>query len=225
MQRRTDWKSIYVTAGILVALLVMFIIETLLGGSEDSAVLFKLGASYNPAIAIGQYWRLFTAQFLHIGVLHLASNAVMIFYLGQLLEEVMGHGRYLALYLLSGVGGNLLSFALGSDFSLSAGASTSLFGLLGALLAFYLVNMNNQIIAYLGRQAIFLAVINLAFDLASPSIDILGHVGGLISGFLLAGLLGSKFIGNYPKQARVVFAAVLIVYTVWTVRMGLVITG
>ena len=124
----------YMTTLIVVVLFIVFIAEELLGGSENTSVLLKLGATYNPAIVMkNQWWRLFTAQFLHIGIMHIASNAIMIWYIGQYAEPIFGHLRFLLLYLASGVGGNLLSLAFGNDNSLGAGASTALFGIMGAM--------------------------------------------------------------------------------------------
>ena len=78
-------------------------------------------------------------------------------------------------------------------------------------------------ISYLGRQALVLALINLALDIFVPGIDIWGHIGGLIAGFLLAIILGDRVMKTYNPKWRVLAAAVLVVYVVWTVRTGMVI--
>lgn len=219
------FKDLYITFTILLVLLAVFLLEVLLGGSENNVVLYRLGAMYNPLVAIGhQWWRLFTAQFLHIGLLHIAANAVMIYYMGQVMEPLMGHLRFLLAYLLSGVGGNLLGFAFSSDQSLSAGASTSLFGLFGALIALGAVNKNNQAISYFAKQALALAVINILLDLFMPNIDIFGHLGGLISGFLLGGILGSNYISSFSSKWRIVWLALLIIYVIYCLRMGMMIS-
>lgn len=168
----------------MVILFLVFLIETAIGGSENIYVLMKMGAMKNDAIVIGnQWWRLFTAQFLHIGIMHLISNAVMIYYLGVYMETIIGHWRFLVIYLLSGIGGNLLSLAWGNDNAISAGASTALFGLFGAMTAIALQNRTNPILVYLGRQSFWLALINIGLDLFAPNIDIPGHIGGFIAGF------------------------------------------
>lgn len=223
--RRNRLPVPYMTIAILFVLVVMFIVETIMGGSTNSAVLLKLGAMNNLVVASrDQFWRLFTAQFLHIGWLHLASNAVMIYYLGQCLEPLIGPWRFLGIYLLSGIGGNLFSFALGNDYSLAAGASTALFGLLGAVIALYVRNNNMPFIEQLGKMAIALAVINLGLDLFIKDIDILGHIGGLITGFFLCILIGNKNLPKYHTKLRVISLVVLILYTVWSLRSGMVIT-
>lgn len=224
MNQRQYLKNCYITVAILLTLLVVFLIEVMQGGSENAYVLVKMGSMNNLAVVgQNQWWRLFTAQFLHIGIMHLASNAVMIYYIGTYIEPLLGHWRFLLLYLSAGVGGNLLSLALGSDSSLSAGASTALFGLFGAMTAVAVKNRANPVISYLGKQAFWLAVINIVLDLFSPNIDIQGHIGGLAVGFLIAIILGDRTTHHYSVKERVVAAAVLIVYCVATVRMGMVI--
>ena len=224
MNRKLNFNTTFVTFGILIVLLVVFIVEIFMGGSENNHTLMKMGAMSNYAVVAGnQWWRLFTAQFLHIGVLHLVSNAVIIYYMGQYMEPMLGHLRFLLVYLLSGIGGNLLSLALGSDKVISAGASTALFGLFGAMTAIGLRNMKNPMISYLGRQAFVLAIVNIALDLFAPNIDIQGHIGGFIAGFLLAIIVGDRTMRKYNPKWRVVAAAVLIVYVVWTVRLGMVV--
>lgn len=224
MNRYLKFKNTYITFGILLVLLLVFIAEIILGGSENASTLMKMGAMQN-AVVVGakQYWRLFTAQFLHMGIMHLVSNAVIIYYMGMYLEPMLGHWRFLLVYLLSGVGGNLLSLAWGSDKDISAGASTALFGLFGAMTAIGLRNLHNQTISYLGRQAFVLALINLGLDLFMPNIDIQGHLGGLITGFLLAVILGDRLLKKYNNKGRIIAAAVLLIYIVMTIRQGMII--
>ncbi|GAA3635226.1 rhomboid family intramembrane serine protease [Lactobacillus hamsteri] len=225
MNRRLNLSDTFVTFGILVVLLLVFIAEIIMGGSENNSTLLKLGAMNNYTVVVGgQWWRLFTAQFLHIGILHLVSNAIIIYYMGMYMEPLLGHIRFLVIYLLSGVGGNLLSLALGNDFTISAGASTALFGLFGAMTAVGLHNRHNPVIAFLGRQAFALAIINLALDIFMPGIDIQGHIGGLISGFLLAVIIGDSGEKPYNMKWRVLAGAALILYIVLTFRHGMVVT-
>lgn len=204
--------------------IAMFIVETLMGGSQSTTVLVKLGAMNNYAVVAGhQWWRLFTAQFLHIGIWHLVSNIVMIYYMGLIIEPLFGHWRFLLIYFISGIGGNLLSLAFGSDQSISAGASTALFGLFGAVITLGIKYRSNQGISYIARQALALAVINLLIDIFLPNIDIYGHIGGLITGFIMAFILGDKSKQMNNPKIRVLAGAVLILYVVLTVRQGMVI--
>lgn len=222
---RPNIPTAFVTLALVIACIAMFLVETIMGGSENNATLLKLGAMNNYAIAAGhQWWRLFTAQFLHIGIWHLVSNIVMIYYMGMIIEPMIGHLRFLVIYLLSGVGGNLLSLALGSDKSIGAGASTALFGLFGAVIALGIRHRNNPAIAYVARQALVLAIINLFIDIFLPNIDIYGHIGGLLTGFLLAMLAGDHLGKNYNQKLRVLSAVILLLYVVFTVRQGMVIS-
>lgn len=215
----------YMTTALVVILFAVFLVETFMGGSESTSVLLKMGAMFNPAVVMeGQWWRLFTAQFLHIGIMHIASNAIMIYYIGQYAEPVFGHWRFLLIYLLSGVGGSLLTLAFGNDQAISAGASTALFGLFGAMTCAGFKDKDNALLSFLGRQALALAVINLVLDIFMPDVDILGHLGGLITGALLAVILGDATYRGYSKGGRLMAAAALIVYVVLTLRLGMAVT-
>lgn len=220
------FSSTFVTNAILIVLFVVFIIETIMGGSTNINTLVRLGAMNNQLVTVEhQWWRLFTAQFLHIGWLHIASNAVMIYYIGQFMEPILGHWRFLGIYLLSGVGGNLLSYAYGSDSVVSAGASTALFGLFGVVIALYLANRSIPVVDYLGKQALALAIINLVLDLFASHIDILGHLGGLISGFLLGIIFGSIHLREYHHKLKVIAVVILIIYVVFCLHQGIVISN
>lgn len=225
MVRKRQIPPAFCTFVLVFICIAMFLVETFMGGSENAATLVKLGAMNNYAVVAGhQWWRLITAQFLHIGIWHLVSNIVMIYYMGLIIEPMLGHWRFLLIYLLSGVGGNLLSLAFGSDKSIGAGASTALFGLFGAVIALGIRHRANPAVAYVGRQALVLAVLNLIIDIFLPNIDICGHIGGLISGFLLAMMSGDRLGKGYNTKLRVIAAAIAIIYIILTVRQGMVIS-
>ena len=226
MQRiKSNIAPAFVTIALVFICIIMFIVETVAGGSENLTTLLKFGAMNDVAVAAGhQWWRLFTAQFLHIGIWHLVSNIVMIYYMGMIIEPILGHSRFLFVYLLSGVGGNLLSFALGNDKTIAAGASTALFGLFGAVLSLAMMHRNNPFIVYAGKQAFVLAVINLFLDLFMPNIDIFGHLGGLISGALLTIIFGDKTGKKISNKVRFIVLAITVIYIIWTIRQGMVIS-
>jgi rhomboid protease GluP len=156
-----------------------------LSGSENGLVLLMFGAKYGPAVAAGQYWRLLTACFLHIGPLHLVFNSWALFTFGQQIERRYGAWRFVALYVLAGVAGNVLSF-LGSD-SLSAGASGAIFGLIGAAIAYF--GAYREQFGQWGRRqltnVLIVAGYNLVFGFTLGGIDNLGHIGGLVAGLAL----------------------------------------
>ncbi|KRM72841.1 Membrane-associated serine protease [Lacticaseibacillus brantae DSM 23927] len=191
----------YVTYGLLAVTIIVFILEVLAGGSQDSLVLLNFGARYNLSILQGQWWRFITPMFLHIGLMHLVVNAVSLYYLGLMTESIFGHWRFLVIYLASGIAGNIASFVFNPN-SLSAGASTAIFGLLGAFLLLGDVFRDNVAVRQLSRQYLLLVGLNLVFNLFSPGIDISGHIGGLVGGFLVAGAVGAPNLGEISVSRR-----------------------
>jgi rhomboid protease GluP len=178
-----------VVYALMVIIGLVFAVEELAGGSQNSRVLINLGANYAPRVSAGEYWRLFTANFLHIGVLHVALNGYALYVLGQEAEAIYGSARFLVIFLLAGLAGAIASFAL--TYSLSAGASTGIFGLIGTLIAFFV--RNRQVFGPLGRtrlnNLLLVAAINVIYGLSVPAIDNWGHAGGLAGGLLLGWLL------------------------------------
>ena len=131
-------------------------------------------------VADGELYRLITAAFLHAGLLHLALNMFALASLGPVLESALGRSRFLVLYLLSALGGSTLSFLLAEPNTVGVGASGAIFGLFGA---FYVVARR------LGgdtRSILTLLVINLVITFAVPIIDWRAHLGGLVTGALVA---------------------------------------
>ncbi len=179
---------------ILALLILVFLAMTAAGGSENTDVLILFGANLKSLIVAGQVWRLFTSMFLHIGYLHLFFNGYALYIFGIQVERLYGTSRFLAIYLLAGLYGSLLSFAFGPQ-ELSAGASGALFGLLGAMLAFF--RRPRETIGTWGRRQLVnllvLAGINLVISISVPNIDILAHVGGLVSGAVLGWVLAPQY--------------------------------
>jgi len=160
------------------------------------------GLKVNQLIAQGQIWRLFTPMLLHGSLLHIAFNMYALSKIGPRLERYYGHWRFLALYILSGFGGNVFSMMFTEAPSL--GSSTAIFGLIGAQGVFFY--HNRELFGPAFRQGlnsiISIALINLFIGL-SPGIDNWGHVGGLIGGVVFAWLGGPmlKVAGSYPDMA------------------------
>lgn len=173
----------FVTYTLLGIQIILFIMMEFMGSSESSATLLLFGAKFNPLIAAGEYWRLITPMFLHIGIVHLLINSITLYYLGSMVENIAGHWRYLVIYLASGLMGNLFSYQFSEN--ISAGASTALFGLFAVFLALKNLFPRNRHIQSIGSQYLTLVGINLAFGIMGSGIDIWGHVGGLVGGFLM----------------------------------------
>jgi rhomboid protease GluP len=154
--------------------------------------LLEMGAKYGPLMAAGEWWRFLTPVFLHAGLFHIFVNMYSLYALGPAVERFFEARRMLALYLLSGIGGVVLSLVFSPQ--PSVGASGAIFGLLGALAAFFY--LHRAAFGRFGmvqlRQLIFVAMLNLMLGL-SPGIDNWGHVGGLITGALLTLLLGPHY--------------------------------
>lgn len=187
-------RPLYWVVALAVANLAAFIALEGRGGSESRAALLRFGASYAPALRQGEWWRTLTAVFLHIGARHLLSNLLSLLLLGAATLRTLGLGRFYALYLASGVGGNWVSFWLDPDPTLKAGASGAIFGLLGALAAARIRGL--RALASLGLSTRFktwhvvaatLAI--LSFMVGSGPVDHAAHLGGLLSGALLAFLV------------------------------------
>jgi membrane associated rhomboid family serine protease len=145
-------------------------------------------------IAAGEYYRLLTAMFLHYGVIHLLMNMWALWVLGRSLEAVLGPLRFLTLYLLAGLGGNVAVYVFAASNAPTAGASTAIFGLFAALFV---------IMRRLGRDTssvIPILVINLVFTFAVPGISIAGHLGGLVTGAIVALILAYA-----PRMGRSAF--------------------
>lgn len=211
-----------ITNLLLASLVVVFVVEAFAGGSQNSNTLLKLGAMYNPLLVVKQqWWRLVTAQFLHIGILHLATNAVMVYYMGNYLERILGSWRFALVYLIGGIGGNLASLALGGDQTISAGASTALFGLFGAMAGLGALNRDQPALKQLGEQSLALAVVNLLIDLFMPGIDIWGHAGGLATGFLFTIMLGSGHWRSASRGWRLAAGAGWIIVWLVCLRLGM----
>lgn len=135
---------------------------------------------YPPEIAHGQWYRLMTAVFLHQAIAHVGLNMLSLWWIGPPVEAALGRLRYLALYLLAGLGGSALSFLLAPSNELGLGASGAIFGLLGALFV-----LLRRVHADL-RQIVILIVLNLVFSFTISDIDWRAHVGGLITGAVVA---------------------------------------
>ena len=174
----------------------VFAIDAVLGGMAGLGLmsgggpLLDYGYVSADTVAAGEWWRILTSAFLHLGILHLALNMWALYLFGPLLEQLYGHIEYLAIYLLCAAGGSVLTILVAPD-QAAVGASGAIFGLLG--LAFAVsrrrhLALPRQTRAVLGQIGSLL-VINLAFTFFVPGISITGHLGGLAVGLLLGWLL------------------------------------
>lgn len=191
-------------------------------GATGYDFLFIFGGKINEAIMVGQVWRLITPVLLHGSILHLVMNMYALYILGRRMERFYGPGKFLLLYLLSAYAGNVLSFVLTPYASL--GASTAIFGLFAAEGIFIVQNrklFGPQRTRQMITNLIIILGINLAYGLmASGSIDLMGHIGGLLGGVFFAWKGGPvlKLTGMPPlleitdsrKNAEMWLAAVIV---------------
>ena len=148
-----------------------------------------LGARVNECIRDGQLWRFLTPVLLHASIPHILFNMYALVAFGAGLERHFGHVRFLMLYVLAGFAGNVLSFLLSDGYSV--GASTAVFGLVGAEAVFLYQNralLGNQFGRAIGN-VLFIVAVNLALGL-TPGIDNWGHVGGLLGGLVFTWFAG-----------------------------------
>lgn len=204
-------RTTYVTNGIIVITSIMYLLLSINGGSENLYTLIEYGAKVNEYIYLGEWWRLISPIFLHIGLAHFAFNSLIIYFLGSEIERFIGHFRFFLLYMASGVMGNLASFALNN--SVSAGASTAIFGMFASTIVLSKFYPYHTGIQRLSKNYITLIALNILFGLFSSNIDNAGHFGGLVGGYLIMYVISSRNAMNNPKKKRVFYTlAYLLVF-------------
>ena len=180
----------YSIIGVTVFFYVLQFLSTYLFG-RDLLVLY--GARINEAILAGELWRFLTPALLHGSLPHIAFNMYALLSFGTGLERHFGHGRFFLLYVLGAFTGNVASFLFSPGYSV--GASTAIFGLLGAEAVFLIQNRKvfpGQFRSAIGN-IIFIAAINLFIIGSLPGIDNWGHIGGLLGGLMFTSFAGPKW--------------------------------
>ncbi|MGH2726389.1 MAG: rhomboid family intramembrane serine protease, partial [Actinomycetota bacterium] len=168
---------------VLIAANVAWFVKLLVsGGWNEPGVLFDNGALSVP-LQSGEWWRLFTAMFVHIGPVHLLFNMYALFLFGPAVEGRYGRFRFFALYFASGFLGSAFSVAF-TNGGIRAGASGGVFGVLGCWIAFYLRHRNVRGSRDQLRSLFFLVGINLFLGLSIGGVDNFAHLGGLVGGFV-----------------------------------------
>lgn len=189
--------SLLILANLLVAAMMLVAGAGL--WHSDNSVQMAWGANFGPATKDGQWWRLGTAMFLHFGVLHLGMNMIALWDSGRLVERILGPGRFAALYVSSGLTGNLLSLIVQGDRAVSGGASGAILGIYGALLVFLVAERKrfhpgDFRLMFWGAAAF--AVVTLLLGLLVPGIDNAAHFGGLTAGAMVGFVLLPRPAGS-----------------------------
>ena len=191
-------KKPIITVSLIIINVIVFILMYILGkGSQDAFTLIKFGAFQKDLILGGEYYRLITSAFLHIGIFHLLFNCYALYVIGRQLESFLGKIKFLIIYLVSALCGSLMSMIF--PISISAGASGAIFGLLGSLLYFG-YNYRVYLGTVLKSQIIPLILINLIFGFMVSGINNAAHIGGLIGGILITMSLGIKYKSKKSEQ-------------------------
>lgn len=207
-------RATYILLAINIAVTVALMVIAYLRGygfsdTIPSPVLLEFGAHQSTLIANGEFWRLGTSMFLHGGLIHLLFNSYALFILGRDVESLYGTPRFLAIYLLSGLGGSIAFYLFGyfsGNNAPSVGASGAIFGLFGAEAAYFWVHrelLGRRAQANLRNLAVVLLV-NLFIGFTVPYINNTAHMGGLVTGAILGWLLVPKYAlpaGVLPGEA------------------------
>jgi membrane associated rhomboid family serine protease len=209
--RRASFEGVgaKVTRGLIAVNVGVYVAQLIQGGGVNGTrgSIYADGVLWAPFIAAGDYWRLITAAFLHYGPFHLLMNMFALYWFGSLLEQRIGSGRFLLLYLVSGLAGSAGAL-IASPLNPTVGASGAIFGILGAGLV-----LEQQRDYVFGGSALGLIVINLVFTFAVPHISIGAHLGGLLGG--AAGALGLTRFGRghaaYGRAGAIGVATIVLV--------------
>jgi membrane associated rhomboid family serine protease len=169
-------------------------------------MLHRLGALEPQSVITNhEYWRLFTALFLHAGIVHLLFNLFALYVLGPPLERAIGAARFCACYLLSGLGSStgvvILSVARLIDTNQLVGASGCIMGIVGAWAAFLLRNHHVRLAKQRLRNIGMIVLIQVAFDLSTPQVSMSAHLFGLATGFIVGLILTPKEVQTMSNQA------------------------
>lgn len=208
-------KKIIITNLIIAICIISFFATFIISkGQFDALTLLRYGANYAPFIKMGgiNLLRLISSAFLHGGFLHLLFNMYALFIIGTQVENYIGKGKFIFIYLMSAISGNLMSCVFSTN--VSVGASGAIFGLLGALLYFG-YHYRLYLGSVLKNQIIPLIVLNLILGFMMPGVDNAAHIGGLIGGYLSMMVLGIN--GKTNKMDRVNGFIVLSIYLAFLV--------
>jgi rhomboid protease GluP len=191
------FKKSPVTISLITINTLMFLV-TIFTGGFTIINLVDLGGLVPAYISErDEYYRLILPMFLHGGFFHFFMNSYFLFYIGSFVEKILGSHKYLFIYLLSGIGSNVLIWLLGDPLTVTIGASGALFGIMGLLLV--LTYTKPEWFPYhTVRNIRSLTIINLVFTFLIPNISIYGHLGGFITGIIFAFILNPK----YPQQQK-----------------------
>jgi membrane associated rhomboid family serine protease len=205
---RTLRGGIVATKALLFAIAAVFVVEVIVGGPQalfngpSFRRLIDLGGLQPFLIADGQFWRLFSAMFLHGGLLHIGFNAYALWLFGSSIESTYGRTRFILIYFVSGFLASAASYAFGPVDALGVGASGAIFGVFGAFIAYNYRRRHLALAAANLRWAMTMILLNVLLAFGFRGIDWRAHLGGVIAG-VVAGTI-AEGAGGSPAQRRIV---------------------
>ena len=212
------YGSCLVTFVLIAINVVVFVVEMILSGfsaSISGKTLYNMGAMYAPGIgSAADLYRFVTPMFLHVDVMHLLFNMAALYSAGVLLEYLLGRWNFLLLYFIAGITGNVVSYAadiVTGSYAISAGASTSIFGLFVAIALLGVLSKRNR--SYLmnySKGMLSVIAINIVYTLLMPSVSLSGHLGGAIGGLIGMFIVPSKNL-RVPAVVRVIVGVLWVV--------------
>lgn len=216
-------KRYPVTNFLTLMTLVVFLWMQMTYGSSATSTLavLRAGGMLGELVILdyAQLWRLVTPIFIHIGWEHMLLNGLSIYFVGRLLEGLIGSWRFLLLYLLSGIMGNAFVLYF-TPTVVAAGASTSIFGMFAALVIIGYVG-RNAYLRRLGRSYLILIALNTAVSVLSPDVSLAGHIGGAVGGVLVAivahmPVLTGQFVRREKAVAACLYMGLMMIF-LWNV--------
>lgn len=198
--------SIHVTPAIVAITVGYFILMSINGVAPMSpkvADILAWGGNFGPYTLSGEWWRLASCMFVHIGILHIAFNMWVLWDIGQLVERLVGPVGFLILYVVTGVGGSIASLVWNVNV-VSAGASGAVFGVFGAFMSFVMLRSDTvpkEVLSSLRNSGMMFLGFNLLIGFSMKGIDMAAHLGGLGLG-VLCGVVMSQPIINDPAILR-----------------------
>ena len=236
-------KTAPVTTLLLISFIGLFFMQVLSGvdaNNPSTEALLKWGANALPYTMDNEPWRLASSAFLHIGLMHLLFNGFAMYFFGQIAESMFGSAKFLALFLLAAIGGNLLNNHITwqgildgtGQPGLSAGASGGIMGIGAALLiaALFKISVNGMVLNL--KSLIIIMGINLVYGFAVPGIDNAGHIGGAVTGLVIALAFAIAYrqrlaatLQNMPSRAQDTYQTTISILFALTMMAILIITA
>lgn len=213
-----------VTFALIVVTVVVYCVEVVMAGFSldiPATTLYGMGAMFAPAVqSVADSYRFVAPMFLHVDLMHLLFNMAALYSVGVMLEGLLGRGNFLLLYFIAGVTGNVVSYwvdmATGA-FVVSAGASTSIFGLFVATALLGILSREDRaFLLQYSKGMLGVIGVNIVYTLLVPSVSVSGHLGGALGGLIAMFMIPSTAL-RVPVAVRVVVAVLWVALMAWAV--------